>query len=269
MPPHKRCVLLDRKPVILEGDIMYNLRFGILPENHKRISDATCWAVAKTLGLSAELIGTAHPVAGAGLEKLTSRDAVAISLAQMFLSEPGIVLVDHIGDSLGREFVQHILRPFLEAYTLGGLREILGGLHQNDRVKEVQMMASCDLGKKHVETELPSPPVYSPTVIWTSLVVTPHETDYTLHMKGTLPQLGLRRQACCCSLVQLQLTVCVRVCGVCVSGRWQASSSASCSPTGAVRSLARFSVSPAGSRLRHCNCRRRWCVNVRWKWWRR
>ena len=45
------------------------------------------YQVAKTLGLSAELIGTAHRVAGAGLEKLTSRDSVAISLARMFLSE--------------------------------------------------------------------------------------------------------------------------------------------------------------------------------------
>jgi hypothetical protein len=61
--------------------------------------------------------------------------------------------------------VQHILRPFLEAYTRGGLRQILEGLHQNERVKEVQAMAaSSDLGKKHVETELPSAPDDCPTV---------------------------------------------------------------------------------------------------------
>ena len=45
MPQHRRCVLLDRKPVILDGDILYNLRFGILPENQKRIPDEMCWAV--------------------------------------------------------------------------------------------------------------------------------------------------------------------------------------------------------------------------------
>ena len=111
----------------------------------------------------------ASQVARSGLEKLTSRDAVAISLARMFLGEPGqhlyhpsppytyralrfrrssgygvcgtqahtvpwygagIVLVDHIGDSLGKEFVQHILRPLLESYTQGGLRKILDGALQ-------------------------------------------------------------------------------------------------------------------------------------------
>ena len=45
MPPHKRCVLLDRQPVVLTGDVLYNLRFGILPANQERISNATCWAV--------------------------------------------------------------------------------------------------------------------------------------------------------------------------------------------------------------------------------
>ena len=184
MPQHKRCVLVDRKPVIVAGDILYNLRFGILPENQKQITDATCWAVAKTLGLSAELIGSVRPVAGAGLEQLTSRDSVAISLARVFLSEPGVVLMDHLGDSLGPEFVQHILRPFLEAYTRGGLRRILEGLPQDERVKQVQaIFASSDLGKMHVETELPAPPDAFPSVIWTSLVVKPRDTDYTLHMR--------------------------------------------------------------------------------------
>jgi hypothetical protein len=69
--------------VVLEGDIMYNLRFGILPENQGRISDATCWAVAQTLGMSMELAGTEHLVAGAGLEKLVTRDSVAISLVRV------------------------------------------------------------------------------------------------------------------------------------------------------------------------------------------
>jgi hypothetical protein len=49
MPQHRRCVLLDRKPVILDGDILYNLRFGILPENQKRIPDEMCWAVRSPL----------------------------------------------------------------------------------------------------------------------------------------------------------------------------------------------------------------------------
>eukprot|EP01044_Picomonas_judraskeda_P045590 COSAG03_NODE_25028_length_268_cov_0.615385_1_plen_48_part_01 len=45
---------------------------------------------------------------------------------------------------------------------------------QDERVKQVQaMVASSDLGKMHVETELPAPPDAFPSVIWTSLVVKP------------------------------------------------------------------------------------------------
>jgi ABC-type multidrug transport system fused ATPase/permease subunit len=48
LPPHKRVVLVSRTPILVDGSILDNLRYGILPERAASISDEVCWGVAKT-----------------------------------------------------------------------------------------------------------------------------------------------------------------------------------------------------------------------------
>ena len=98
MPPHKSVTLLERTPVILKSTIMENLRFGVHDDVASQLSNETCWAVALTLGLSEHLLYSEDVV---NLELLTTRDALAICLARTFLAEPGVILIDHIGDSMG------------------------------------------------------------------------------------------------------------------------------------------------------------------------
>ena len=77
---------------------MENLRFGVHDDVASQLSNETCWAVALTLGLSEHLLYSEDVV---NLELLTTRDALAICLAGTFLAEPGVILIDHIGDSMG------------------------------------------------------------------------------------------------------------------------------------------------------------------------
>lgn len=182
MPPHKRVLLVDRNPVLLNGSLLENLRFGILPENEEHVCEEIAIAVAITLGMSSELASSPDRSLTEGDQKLPTRDVIAITLARMFLAEPGVILLDHLGDSLGSDFSEHILGGLLRRYVQGGLLAVVQGLDVCENVLRLQKLHHKSVGQANT-VKLPPAPAFLPTVVWSSLVTTPGVGDYVLHMK--------------------------------------------------------------------------------------
>eukprot|EP01052_Picozoa_sp_SAG31_P011807 SAG31_NODE_678_length_12892_cov_5.458063_2_plen_233_part_00 len=150
MPPHKRICLVQRDPIIMHSTVLHNLRFGIRPHQEHLISDENCWDLALQLGLDpahrrANMTKDDIKLVEISKEKLKTTDVVAIAIARALLSTPGIVLLDHLGDALGQEYVEVVLGPILRKFALGGLSKVLEG--------------KCDPILRH-----------KPTVIWASLL---------------------------------------------------------------------------------------------------
>jgi len=153
---------------------MHNLQFGCLGANRKALKDDTCWAVARTAGLSQEFLGNADlKVKGqAAKDQFTTKDRAAIGLAQALLAEPGILCVDHLGDSMGAQWTEEILFPVLDKYRKGGLRAVL----KDDKCAE-----HCD------------PPNFPSTVIWSSFAAFSDKCDQIVFVNNH--QISLE-QAC-------------------------------------------------------------------------
>lgn len=190
LPPTRRWALVDRAPQLMAASLFRNLRVGRkeawewggeekmcvrgLPQDANQkdadILEQLFRATALACGVQKHLLEDLHvSVGGPGLDFLSTRDAVGISLTRAFLTHPDILLVDHLGDCLGPEFVELTLLPLLLRYASGGHRAVL-------------------MGAGHIEIASrlpePSPP---PVVIWSSLVLpagAAQSVKYLLRLDG-------------------------------------------------------------------------------------
>lgn len=188
LPPHRRWVFVDRSPQFLAGSLFRNLNIGrrqawewggessaanafsasmprdgeIQQQNDlEELFSATLMACGMQDKFVWDLNAT---IATAGLDRLSTKDAASVCLARALLAEPDVLFVDHLGDSLGRNFVEFTLLPLLRRYTTGGLRAVLTGAKQD--------IVAC----KRPE------PATLPVVIWSSLVLPARAQESATHI---------------------------------------------------------------------------------------
>jgi len=160
-PPHKRIILVERYPVLFSGTLLENLRFG--RQGHKQVlDDNVCWTVAESAGLCKECVGNVDFIVKSNThrDQFTTKDRTAMGLAQALLAEPGLLCVDHLGDTAGATYVIEVVAPLLRKYKQGGLQGVL-----------------CD-SPFASDFEIPQ---FLPTVIWSTLVHSLHiQADQTM-----------------------------------------------------------------------------------------
>eukprot|EP00928_Gymnodinium_smaydae_P007466 TRINITY_DN12683_c0_g2_i2.p1 TRINITY_DN12683_c0_g2~~TRINITY_DN12683_c0_g2_i2.p1 ORF type:complete len:857 (+),score=116.89 TRINITY_DN12683_c0_g2_i2:34-2604(+) len=202
--PHRRCVLVDRSPQIVKDTAFMNLRLGrrqaweIGLQTSKAAGDMPpdasepdlealkrlCAAVALACGVSESIAKNLDALLGGpGMDRLTTRDSVAITLARAVLARPHALLIDSLGDSLGPDYLEGYMLPVLRRYAQGGLHEVV---EQSELLSDEQRSVN---GTEQRHSQM------TPVVLWSSKVL-PNSAremaDTVLDLDGFTFRIGLK-----------------------------------------------------------------------------
>lgn len=147
VPAFRKTVYVDREVHILENSVLRNLSFGRpggvefdnaadRENTQKGLSRdeaekdrelrLLCEWTARVLGVSERLCKTLDKQLGGDVATLRTQDVWGLTIARAFLSEADLLLVDHVADGLGREYLATLTKQ-MSRYAAGGLREVLEG----------------------------------------------------------------------------------------------------------------------------------------------
>eukprot|EP00928_Gymnodinium_smaydae_P007465 TRINITY_DN12683_c0_g2_i1.p2 TRINITY_DN12683_c0_g2~~TRINITY_DN12683_c0_g2_i1.p2 ORF type:complete len:154 (+),score=29.85 TRINITY_DN12683_c0_g2_i1:157-618(+) len=120
---------------------------------------------------------------GPGMDRLTTRDSVAITLARAVLARPHALLIDSLGDSLGPDYLEGYMLPVLRRYAQGGLHEVV---EQSELLSDEQRSVN---GTEQRHSQM------TPVVLWSSKVL-PNSAremaDTVLDLDGFTFRIGLK-----------------------------------------------------------------------------
>merc|ERR1711957_290181 len=111
-----------------------------------------CEWTARVLGVSDRFCTSLDQQVMGGGAALRTQDLWGLIMARAFLSEADVLLVDHVADALGREYLGK-LAGHMDRYAKGGLRKVLE-----------------DAGIGVPPSVLPPAPTMQPVIIWSPII---------------------------------------------------------------------------------------------------
>jgi len=106
--PGLRLVYIPVEPVLFDGSLMYNLRYGSKSSH----PDQEVWKLCKALGMDADLIGNANFDVGTNGEHLRYSDRLCVCIARALLHDVDFLFIGSALDVLGQQRAQAVLECF-------------------------------------------------------------------------------------------------------------------------------------------------------------
>ena len=105
-PDNLRVRLIPGEPLLFNGSLMYNLRFG----NQKEHTDDEIWELCRLVGLSEDVLYRGELQVGHNGMKIALSDRINVCLARALLSSVDLLLLsnplDVLGDDEGLQFLE-------------------------------------------------------------------------------------------------------------------------------------------------------------------